>query len=121
MSAVWKVEGLEVIPSFEGKSEVVKVVHWRATAKRNSEGASSLHATAYGSALLSVADLSEFTPFDELTEAQVVAWVKDRINAGAAPGGTVAQIESSLETQLDELENPPIQAVPPPWPVQLNQ
>jgi hypothetical protein len=121
MSAVWKVEGLEVIPSFEGKSEVVKVVHWRASATRNAQSIAPLHATAYGSALLSVADLSEFTPFDELTEAQVVAWVKDRINAGAGPGGTVAQIESSLETQLDELENPPIQAVPPPWSVEPNQ
>jgi hypothetical protein len=109
MSARWIIEHMEVLPEFEGKENVVKTVHWRALL----ESETSQHVvSAYGSVLLPVNDLTPFTEFENLTEAQVVEWVKARIS-------NVAAIESSLSQQLADLENPPVVTLLPPWPSAL--
>jgi hypothetical protein len=106
MSALWKIENMEVLPTFQGKENVVKTVHWRALL----ESETSDHVvSSYGSISLPVKDLTPFTEFEDLTEAEVVAWVKAQIP-------NVAYIESSLAQQLADLENPPVVTLPPPWP-----
>lgn len=47
-----------------------------------------------------------FTPYDSLTEAQVIAWVKDRLE--------VAEIEASLASQIESKKNP-VTATGVPW------
>lgn len=47
-----------------------------------------------------------FTPYDSLTEVQVIAWVKDKLE--------VAEIEASLQAQIDAKKNP-VTATGVPW------
>jgi hypothetical protein len=51
-----------------------------------------------------------FTPYDQLTQAQVLQWVFDALGADQ-----VAAIESELQTQLDIVQNPPVVMLPNPW------
>jgi hypothetical protein len=47
-----------------------------------------------------------FTAYDSLTEAQVIAWVKDKLD--------VAEIEASLQAQINAQKNPKT-AAGVPW------
>lgn len=55
---------------------------------------------------------ASFTPFDELTEAVVLQWVMDALGPVQ-----VAQIQASLNQQMDYHFNPPVtpQPAPLPW------
>ena len=47
-----------------------------------------------------------FTAYDSLTEAQVIAWVKEKLDA--------AEIEASLQSQIEAKKNP-VTATGVPW------
>ena len=49
---------------------------------------------------------TSFTAYDSLTEAQVIAWVKDKLDVEA--------IEASLASQIESLKNP-VTATGTPW------
>lgn len=49
---------------------------------------------------------TSFTAYDLLTEAQVIAWVKDKLE--------VADIEAGLQAQIYKLKNP-VNAIGVPW------
>ena len=53
-----------------------------------------------------------FTPYNQLTEAQVVQWVKDTLGENG-----VASMEAAVQGSLDALNNPPVEPViaPLPW------
>ena len=52
-----------------------------------------------------------FTPYNELTEAQVVQWVKDTMGENG-----VASMEAAVQGSLDALINPPVEPITPPLP-----
>lgn len=52
-----------------------------------------------------------FTPYDQLTEDQVLTWVKDELGPLQ-----VVQLETSLKQQMDYHFNPPVAAQPTPLP-----
>jgi len=64
-----------------------------------------------------VSDLSDFTPFDDLTESQVVGWAKSTIDANAAEGEgiTCAEWEAGHERAIAKQKNPPTQNRQAPW------
>ena len=77
---------------------LVITVHWDAI-----KSADGHTARVYGSYALPAKDPSDssFIPFDQLTEDVVLGWLE------AAMGEeTVAQLEASLDSQLDSLINP---------------
>lgn len=98
----WKIERLDCYPTLETYENVVTCVHWRLFARGG-----GCEATAYGSAALGTSSLGPFTPFDQLTEAQVVGWVRTAID-GAAQEALLAQ---NIADQLA----PPIVSPPLPW------
>lgn len=53
-----------------------------------------------------------FTPYDQLTQEQVIGWVKD----GLGPDG-VANYEANVQGQINSILNPPVspQDTPLPW------
>jgi len=63
-------------------------------------------------AQLGAPDAAAFTPFANLTEAQVIAWVKS-----ALPAGKEAQLETMLTRMLELKTNPPVRPVAKsaPW------
>ena len=78
---------------------LVTTAHWRVDAVDGEHSAGS-----YGTVGFERGDT--FTAYDSLTEAQVIAWVKDKLD--------VAEIEASLTAQIDAKKNPKT-AAGVPW------
>jgi hypothetical protein len=78
---------------------LVTTAHWRVDAVDGEYSAG-----AYGSVGFERGDT--FTAYDSLTEAQVIAWVKDKLD--------VETIEASLAAQI-ELQKNPVTATGVPW------
>jgi hypothetical protein len=66
---------------------LVTTAHYRVDAVDGEHSAGS-----YGSVGFERGDT--FTPYDSLTEAQVIAWVKDKLDVEAIETGLAAQIEA---------------------------
>ena len=78
---------------------LVTTAHWRVDAVDGDYSAGS-----YGTVGFERGDT--FTAYDSLTEAQVIAWVKDKVE--------VAEIEASLQAQINAKKNPKT-ATGVPW------
>lgn len=84
----------------------VTTAHWRVSA---SDG--DAHGTVYGTISFPHKDHNDptFIPYDQLTEAQVLQWVKDEMGADQ-----VAAHEASVAAQIDRQKNP-TSAAGVPW------
>ena len=72
---------------------IIETVHWRYQAI---EG--ELIADVYGSVGLEAPDAESFKPFEEITEADVIAWLESKLDVEA--------MQSGLDAQLDAIANP---------------
>lgn len=88
------IEGVDCYPSVAGQIDVAKTVRWRCNA---TDGAAT--STTYGSVDLDpyVAG-SPFTAFASLTQADVIGWVKTKLNAAVST--TTADIEAKLAADI---------------------
>jgi hypothetical protein len=101
----WIIEQLDCYPERDGLTDVVFTAHWRLI---GSDGVNV--ATAYGSVGLTYEEGTPFTPYADLTQAQVVGWVK------AALGSEQVQtLTDNVAAQLAALANPPVVTPPLPW------
>lgn len=101
----WIIEQMNAYPEKEGHNNVVTTVHWRANAVDG-----NYNTTSYGSVGITLNSDSDFTPYANLTQTQVVTWVKNALGAEQ-----VAEIEQSLAGQINQLKNPPIVTLSNPW------
>jgi hypothetical protein len=98
MTTTWTIEQCEHDVATGG----ITVAHWRAT---DIDGACM--ASAYGTVGFQPdPDAPGFKPYANVTEADVLAWVWDRLDK--------AQIEEALASQVAMLANP-VSAVGLPW------
>jgi len=101
----WDFPQLDTAPSEGALSDVVKTIHWRITAvsdtETNAEGA-PLSVSAYGTASAGEADADNFTAFDSLTKD----WCKAKVLASLDK--TEEEMQANLDTQIENLANPPI-------------
>jgi hypothetical protein len=104
----WKINQLECYPQHEGQSDVVFVVHWDRLA---SDGAGH-DARIYGSQSVTLDPDAPFTPYADLTQADVEGWLEDAMGAER-----VAEMDVALDKQIEDLINPPILRMPLPWSV----
>lgn len=104
----WTFPHLEVAPSSNGLTNVVKVVHWRVMASD-----AGFTEEAYGSVALSDPDPETFTAYAGLTAAAVEGWVKAAMNEQDAE--TVANLEASLAKRIEAKKAPPVVTMPAPW------
>ena len=101
----WHVAALDAYPTYENHTDVVFTVHWRC------DGTDGEHtAGVYGSVGLTLDPEATFTPYADLTEAQVIGWVKDALGEEQ-----VASYEENVAAQIDALVNPPVVTPPLPW------
>ena len=104
MNILWQIEWMRCVPQVAGVENLVIECGWRATATEGSHSAS-----AYGSCSWSQPESAEgFTPYNELTEDQVLGWV---YTSGVDRTAT----EAALTKQINHLINPPIVQPPLPW------
>lgn len=98
----WNVNTMDVAPSADELTDVVKVIHWRLTATNGVHTAET-----YSTVSLDAPDAENYTAFADLTEAQVISWVESKLN--------VEEMKTNLENQLAALANPPIVVKQGPW------
>lgn len=85
---------------------MVFTAHWRVSA---TDG--DVSGSVYGTQSFAAKDSSDptFIPYDSLTEAQVIDWVKEVMGAD-----TVAAHEANVQAQIDAQKNP-VSAAGVPW------
>ena len=98
----WIIERLLVKPTEGSLTDVVITADWRCN---GTDGQYS--GTCYGSSSFA-APSENFTPYPDLTEAQVLGWC-------FANGVDQNAIEANVALQIENQINPPIIAPPLPW------
>ena len=102
MNISWIIERLLVKPTEGSLTDVVITADWRCNGSQD-----GYTGTCYGSC--SFAPPTEgFTPYDQLTEQQVLDWC-------FANGVDKAAIESNVTQQINDQINPPVVVLPLPW------
>ena len=98
----WKVVSLDAQSSHDGHNNVINTVHWTLT------GVDGEHtASTYGSVGVTYDADSPFTEYDNLTEADALAWVWESVDK--------AEQEANVEKQLAELASPSKVTLSPAW------
>ena len=72
---------------------IIETVHWRYQATDGEHTAD-----VYGSVGLEAPDAESFKPFEQVTEADVIAWLETKLDVEA--------MRSGLDAQLDAIANP---------------
>jgi hypothetical protein len=101
--ATWIIEWMNTTPSTATPAERVITAGWRCNGEQG-----GFTATVYGSAGFTYTEGEPFTPFNQLTQEQVLGWVW-------ASGVDKAEVEANIQRQLDDQINPPIIQPPLPW------
>jgi len=105
MAFAWIIEQMDCYPQAEGQTDVVFTVHWRVNA---TDG--TYNATSYGTVGVTYDAGTPYTPYVDLTQAQVIGWVQ-----GSMGPEEVASIEAGLATNIANQVNPPVVTPPLPW------
>jgi hypothetical protein len=102
----WAVTQMDCYPEYEGQDDVVFTVHWT-LAGDDGEGHTG---HVYGSCGVSLVVTDGFTPFADLTEAEVMGWVHDAMGVDG-----VAAHEANVAQQIADQIDPPVIHPPLPW------
>jgi len=98
----WIIERLLCKPIEGSNPDVVITADWRCNGTDE-----TYSGTCYGSCSFQPPS-GEFTPYDELTEAQVLDWC-------FANGVDKTAIEANVTQQIENQINPPVVTLPLPW------
>jgi hypothetical protein len=93
----WNCKTVDCYPTDGEYTDVVYNVHWIVTGTSDTldpEG-NAYTATSIGTEQISTSDLSGFTPFADLTNADAVAWTKAAMGAEQ-----VTALEANLDSQI---------------------
>lgn len=93
----WNCKTVDCYPTDGEYTDVVYNVHWAVTGTSDTldpEG-NAYTATNIGTQQISTSDLSGFTPFADLTNADVVAWTKAAMGAKQ-----VTALETNIDNQI---------------------
>ena len=99
----WNCKTVDCYPEQDNEADVVYNVHWIVTGvsdQVDSKG-NPYSANNIGTQSLDTSQITNFIPFDQLTNDEVVAWTK-----GAMGDEQVASIEASIQSQIDSLITP---------------
>jgi hypothetical protein len=102
ISIVWIIERLLVKPTEGTLTDVVITADWRCNGTQD-----NYSGTCYGSCSFAP-PTGSFTPYEDLTEAQVLGWCFSN-------GVDQTAIEANVSAQIENQINPPVIAPPLPW------
>jgi len=105
----WRVGTMECYPTYQQEKDVVFTVHWDCLGSQTVNN-KTYNGRVYGSCGVTYLSGSEFTPYELLTEPQVLNWVWEAIGSGSKEN-----YESSVQSQIDNQINPPVLILPLPW------
>jgi hypothetical protein len=99
----WNISVLNCIPQTAEGADYVVTAHWQCNGVDG-----NYNGSVYSTCSFAVVEGTSFTPYADLTQAQVLGWVWAN---GVDKTATEAAVEQQIETQ----KNPPIVAPPLPW------
>ena len=99
----WNCKTVDCYPEQNNEADVVYNVHCivTGTSDQTDPQGTPWSATNIGTQTLDTSQITDFIPFDQLTNDEIVAWTK-----GAMGDEQVAQIEASIQNQIDNLITP---------------
>jgi hypothetical protein len=103
MNISWLIERLLCKPTEGSNTDVVITADWRCNGSQD-----QYSGTCYGSCSFAPPSGSGFTPYEDLTEQQVLDWC-------FANGVDQAAIEANVTSQIQNQINPPVVSLPLPW------
>lgn len=89
----WNIDNVETIKFFGGQYDVVSRISWHMTAK-----AGALTANQYGATDVPVDDLTHFTPYTQLTNDDLAAWLEELVD--------VPWLYACLDLQIQQMQIP---------------
>jgi hypothetical protein len=100
-NVTYKINRLEVIPSYNQFVDVVKTIHYSAV----------IRDSGYSAEIIDTVNLTEpisfqFIAYDDLPESTVIDWVKSKVDT--------QKIENILKQKLAYIKNPTV-LKDPPW------
>ena len=105
----WRVGVMECYPTYDQNTDVVFTVHWDCLGSETVSG-STYNGRVYGATGVTFHSGSDFTPYENLIPSQVLGWVWDAMGSGSKEN-----YENSVQSQINNLINPPIVTPPLPW------
>jgi hypothetical protein len=99
----WNCKTVDCYIETEGESDVVYNVHWIVTGVSdtlNPQG-DPYTSTSIGTQQLNIDDITNFIPFDQLTNDEVAAWTKSTMG-----DEQVTSIEANIASAIELLINP---------------
>ena len=102
MTILWLIERLLVKPLEGSNPDVVITADWRCNGSQD-----NYSGTCYGSCSFQPPSGS-FTPYEDLTEQQVLGWCYEN-------GVDKNAIEANVTAQIENQVNPPVVVLPLPW------
>lgn len=102
----WVVNQLDTVPSIDGLTDVVVVVHWTRTAEQF-VGAEPINVSSYGTMGCETPSATDFTAYPDLTYEQVCSWLDSGLDVQA--------IDLNLDQQIENIINAPIIVLPLPF------
>jgi len=116
----WTVTAMNCYPTYESQSNVVFTVHYTVSAVSsqthtvtNPDGTTSTvpyTASINNTCQVTYVAGSSFTPYAQLTNAEVVGWVQAQLGTAG-----VTSAETTLDTLINNQINPPVTTPPLPW------
>ena len=102
MTTLWLIERLICKPIEGSNTDVVINADWRCNGSQD-----NYSGTCYGSVSFQPPS-GEFTPYEDLTEQQVLDWCYQN-------GVDKTAIEANVTAQIENQINPPVVSLPLPW------
>jgi len=97
----WNCTTVDTYPTKSDQTDVIFNVHWRLNGVDDTEDENT--GDSYGVVSLDTEDLSTFTAFADITEANVIGWVE-----AALGEEQVASIKASIDAQIAEKITPTV-------------
>lgn len=104
----WSITQMQAKPTEGSYTDVVVTASWQCTASEVSGG--TPYAASNNGAVSFPMPSGSFTPYDQLTQEQVLGWVFTEIGDELK-----LAIEANVQTQVANQINPPIVTPPLPW------
>jgi hypothetical protein len=99
----WTVTQLDCYPQAEGQTDVVFTVHWTCSGTNG-----TYNGSVYSTCNVTYVAGTPYTPYDQLTQNQVLGWIW-------ASGVDQASAEAAVQAQINNQINPPVVSPPLPW------
>lgn len=110
MNYKWNFPVLGVIYAQDGLTNVIETVNWTLAASDGKYAAS-----CYGSVNLDAPSPASFTPYENVTQDQVMEWTLEKLG-----DAQIASFKDSLTSQIQAQKKPPGGNLPPPWASEQN-